>query len=383
MWQALQPHLSIAGGPFACEPAVLTRAGTRRGVLSLFIPDLSVLALLITLLYCLFLFEGYQKLFRDSDTGWHIRTGETILATGALPHSDPYSFTRLGQPWFAWEWGADVLMGGVHRLAGTAGVAMLYALVIASCTWLWFQLTWASGGNFLLAAALAGPMLSTSNIHWLARPHVLSWVFLLVAVIVAERASRRDLGLWWLAALPFTALWTNIHASFFFAPLIALVYAAGTVARAQIWGITVAGRARWFLLAAVAAAAGSLINPYGWQLHQHLFVYLTNADLMARIGEFQSFNFHAEGAFQILLTVAVGMLGGVLALGQGKVAQFLLSVILVGAALRSARGLPLVALIVLPLACGAITEGLAKARGLRPAVRRSLDRFLAYSERLR
>ena len=48
MGQALQPDLYIAGGPFACEPAVLTRAGTRRGVLSLFVPDLSVLALLVT-----------------------------------------------------------------------------------------------------------------------------------------------------------------------------------------------------------------------------------------------------------------------------------------------------------------------------------------------
>ena len=75
------------------------------------VPDLAFATACVTLFYCLFLFQGYQKLFRDSDAGWHIRTGEAILATGTLPRTDPYSFTRAGQPWFAWEWLADVAVG--------------------------------------------------------------------------------------------------------------------------------------------------------------------------------------------------------------------------------------------------------------------------------
>ena len=147
--------------------------------------------------YCLFLFQGYQQLFRDSDAGWHIRTGETILATGTLPRTDPYSFTRGGQPWFAWEWGADVLMGAAHRAGGLAGVAMLYALAVGASVWLWFRLHWAAGGDFLLACGMAPLLLSTCNIHWLARPHVLSWLFLLGAVLFARdvgQAAGRDGG---------------------------------------------------------------------------------------------------------------------------------------------------------------------------------------------
>src|ERR1035438_8514741 len=68
------------------------------------VPDLAFATACVTLFYCLFLFQGYQRLFRDSDAGWHIRTGEAILATATLPRTDPYSFTRGGQPWFAWEW---------------------------------------------------------------------------------------------------------------------------------------------------------------------------------------------------------------------------------------------------------------------------------------
>ena len=75
---------------------------SRPGVLlRWFVPDLAFATACVTLFYCLFLFQGYQKLFRDSDAGWHIRTGEAILTTGNLPRTDPYSFTRGGQPWFA------------------------------------------------------------------------------------------------------------------------------------------------------------------------------------------------------------------------------------------------------------------------------------------
>src|SRR6266568_2213820 len=95
------------------------------------VPDLAFATACVTLFYCLFLFQGYQKLFRDSDAGWHIRTGEAILATGNLPRTDPYSFTRAGQPWFAWEWGADCVMGGVFRVAGLSGLVWIFAMAIA------------------------------------------------------------------------------------------------------------------------------------------------------------------------------------------------------------------------------------------------------------
>src|SRR5712691_10681525 len=190
-----------------------------------------MVAFLITVFYCLFLFSGYQKLFRDSDAGWHIRTGESILSTRALPHTDPYSFTRLGQPWFAWEWGSDALTGAAYMAGGLSGVALFYSLVIAAGVWLWFKLTWMLGGNFLLACLLAIPLLSTCNIHWLARPHVLSWLFLLATVLCAERAELPRL---WTVAVG-SALWTNIHASFFFGPLILAIYAFSHWVRPLVW----------------------------------------------------------------------------------------------------------------------------------------------------
>ena len=316
------------------------------------VPDLAFATACVTLFYCLFLFQGYRNLFRDSAAGWHIRAGEAILATGSLPRTDPYSFTRAGQPWFAWEWLADVGVGSIHRSLGLRGVALFYAAVIAAGVWLWFRLHWALGGNFFVACAMAPLLLSTCNIHWLARPHVLSWIFLLLAVF-PRKPNLIVVGL-------VTALWANVHASFFFAPLIALVFALED---------------RWYLKAAAVAAVAPLLNPYGPQLYVHLFRYLTDTGLLARIGEFQSFDFHTAGAGQIVATVILGVIGGTLALTQKRLSHFALAILITALALRSARALPLCALLLLPIANAAITRWLE-------SVART-HQFLAYSANLR
>lgn len=352
------------------------------------IPDLALCLAVVTLFYCLILFNAPQKLFRDSDTGWHIVTGEKIISTMQLPRTDPYSFTRAGQPWVAWEWGADCVMGGLFRAGGLSGLVWIFALAIAFVTWVWVRLNWAIGGNFFLTCLFASPMLSTANLHWLARPHVFSWIFMLGLIWYFEsRESDSQFRVTHAIGLVLgTALWANVHASFLFAPLLALIYAFGHALRPLIWNLDLRlelKMARWFSMAALFTLLGSLLNPYGYRLHQHLLEYLMNGDLLARVGEFQSFNFHVEGSFQILLTIGIAALGGLLALTQKKLPHALLCAILIGAALRSARGLPMAAILLLPLANGAITDALRRARDLRTGLRRALTSFLRYSDRLR
>ncbi|MBC8166450.1 MAG: hypothetical protein H7Y20_11340 [Bryobacteraceae bacterium] len=346
------------------------------------IPDLAMLTSLLTLVFVLLLFDGTQKLFRDSDAGWHIRTGEVILSGHGLPRSDPYSFSRFKQPWFAWEWGADVLSGAAHMAGGLAFVSGLYALLIATATWLWFQLNWAVGGHFLIAGAMSILMLTTSSIHWHARPHIFSWLFLLLTLLLAENPRRR---LWMVACL--SAAWANLHASFFLLPVLLCIYAAGHFLGPLIWNGLEQDRewrnGRWFGGAAVLAAVASLFNPYGFRVHEHIFRYLANRELLDRIGEFQSFNFHAEGAIQILLTVLIAGMGAVLALGQRKLAHFAIGALFVVLSLRSARVLPVLAMLALPLANSSITVALREYGGFHPGLRRWAIGFVRYGTNLR
>ena len=346
-------------------------------------PDLSIFLAILTLFYCLLLYDGGQKLFRDSDTGWHIRTGEAMLEERRLPSRDPYSFTKAGEAWFAWEWGADLAMGAAHRWDGLRGVAFLYAVAIALCTWLWCRMHWAAGGDFFLVALFAVPMLSTVNLHWLARPHVFSWLLLLGGMLFAERSGRQWAPVSILGVFAGAACWANVHGSFFLAFSLPMVAAAGYGLREMVWAIPSRRDAIWFVQLAGIAFAASFVNPFGWQLHRHVFEYLRNDELLSRIGEFQSFNFHVEGAVQIAVTVLVSIIGGILCWQQRRPDRALIVLLFAGIALRSARGLPLLALVALPYAGGAIRRALGESRELRVGVRRGLDGVLGYTGRLR
>src|SRR4030095_1377919 len=110
----------MSGYPQAI-PTIPVRA--RPGVsvalpVALLLPSIGVVVFAVTLLEVLFLSHGAQGLFRDGDTGWHVRNGESILQSFELPRVDRFSYTRQGQQWFAWEWLSDASFGAVHQLAG-------------------------------------------------------------------------------------------------------------------------------------------------------------------------------------------------------------------------------------------------------------------------
>ena len=289
--------------------------------------------------------------------------------------------------WTAWEWGSDALMGAVHGLAGLDGVACLFGLAIGAAVWMWFRLNWAAGGNFPFAAILVVPMISTSSMHWLARPHVFGWLFLMAVLWWCEQwadehtpVARLTAGELAILAMGSCA-WANLHGSFVLGPAVLMIYALGACVAGEIWGVR--RPVVPYLQATVAAILGSLVNPFGWHLHQRVLAYLTDSALLRRIGEFQSFDFHSAGAGWVLVTVCIGMLGGAAAFSARRPERFFLAIVMTAAALVSARSLPLAAMTLLPLANGSFTEVLARARGLRPQLRRRLDQALTYAGKLR
>ncbi|MEO6760051.1 MAG: hypothetical protein ABIO24_11410 [Saprospiraceae bacterium] len=319
------------------------------------LPDLALALALFTLFYALAFYRAPEQLFRDSDTGWHIRTGERLLREWTVPRVDTYSFAKPGEPWFAWAWAADAAMGLAHQNGALAGVVLLYLAAIALCSWLWVRLHWAAGSNFWFVCILASPMLTAAQLHWLARPHVFGWVWLLMALLLLESGRMR----WWIA-LALSIVWANTHGSFFLLPVLCLIYGV-----------------QWPVLG--AAAIGSIVNPYGWQLHLHLVRYLSNTELLSRIAEFQSFNFHSEGAWQIGALILIAMAGLISALACGQWRRACVLLLLCAMGLRSARGLPVLALAGLPLAAGALTAALSRWPYWPAQGQAALD----YGERLR
>ena len=75
------------------------------------------------------LFAMAARIPTDTDTWWHIRSGEHTLEHGMI-YADPFSHTANGQPWINHSWGAQVIMALVWRLAvlpSTSPLAVLSA----------------------------------------------------------------------------------------------------------------------------------------------------------------------------------------------------------------------------------------------------------------
>ena len=128
----------------------------------------------------------------DADIGWHIRTGELILATHSLPRTDPFSSTMQGQPWFAWEWLYDLLLGILHQACGLNGVVWLCALLVAAIFVLLLSQLLRRGTGLPLAIVLMLLAEAAAAIHLYARPHIVSWLFSLLWFVVLERWERWD-----------------------------------------------------------------------------------------------------------------------------------------------------------------------------------------------
>src|ERR1700747_254161 len=95
------------------------------------LPSFADFAFLMPLAFLFGRMAGVKTLFSDCDTGWHIRTGEWIIAHHAVPTQDIFSFSKPGAPWFAWEWLSDVLFALLFRAAGFKGVLLMAGTIIA------------------------------------------------------------------------------------------------------------------------------------------------------------------------------------------------------------------------------------------------------------
>ena len=330
------------------------------------VPDLSLTAALAGVVFCLFIYDAPWHLFGDSDPGWHIVAGERILATGRIPHSDSFSFLQTGHTWYAHEWLAEIAMALFHRWQGLTGVAFLFTLAIGLAIWMCFRLHLVLGGDFFLACLMASPLVATARVHWLARPHVLSYLFLLATLLYFERAPARFRKRDALVVGLGTAVWANVHGSFPMAMALALLYAAGHAARAFLWKDADRAEERrrtvWFLLAALSSGLGSLLNPYGLALHRHLLEFTLRPELRGPILEWEPYNFARAGTEQILAAAALAGVGALLALRQRNLPHALVIGFLVALGLKSGRGLPVLALLGLPLANAAITRALEAAK---------------------
>jgi hypothetical protein len=314
-------------------------------------PSVADLVFLI-LFWSLFAGALSGKPLADGDVGWHIRNGEQILQTTSIPHSDPFSSSMSGQAWFGWEWLYDILLGAIHVRLGLNGVVWWTALVIAGIFSYLLKVLVRRGTKIPIALLIVLLAMSASTIHFFARPHIISWLFLLIFEVILERWDSNRSKSQLLYFLPLLMLvWVNMHGGFLFGIVLlacywigALIERFGTVDTFE--QVRRQSQVRRLSLALIATVAATFVNPYGYRLHLHVVRYLNNRFLMDQIDEFRSPDFHGVAQKCFLLLVLLTMFVLVRAGKSVRASGFLVLMLAVAAGLYASRNIPLAAVLI-------------------------------------
>jgi len=320
------------------------------------LPSMTDFAFLMPIAFLFGRMGGMDALLADCDTGWHIRTGEWILAHGAVPKQDLFSFSKPDGAWYAWEWLSDVIWAFLYSHGGLATVSFFAILLLAFTFVMLFRLV-RRKSNSVTAIAITMLATAASAVHWLARPHLATLFFVVFFYGILERVRdgrTRVLGIPVLAILPvITVLWTNLHGGFFVG--IVMLAAYGIAELLQI-AFSPDGdarrpalrRAAAYFASALGCLAASLVNPYSYHLHVHMLEYLSDPYLALHIAEFLSVSFHHPLAIFFEGMLVLGALAACWHASKRSFTEPLMLLIWAHGALLSTRNIPIFMLVAAP-----------------------------------
>ncbi len=262
-----------------------------------------------TIILFALLFALAARIPTDTDTWWHIRSGEYTLTRGMI-YADPFSFTKAGEAWINHSWGAQLILYAVWQVAGNFGLAIYTAALATGGMWFVYRM---SSGNVYLKAFAVVMGAATAAVFWSPRPQMLS--FLLSTVILyllyLHKREKTD-RLWYVPVI--MGLWGNLHAGFSIGFILLFGSIAGEIA-GNIFNPKGEFVVPWkgirkMVLVTVVSIAAIVINPYGLNMLAVPFQTVSIGALQNFIQEWNSPNFHERQTWPFVFLL-LGLLGAV------------------------------------------------------------------------
>lgn len=289
----------------------------------------------------------------DPDFWWHLRTGQLIFETRAIPHADIFSHTAQGKEWVTHEWLAEVLIYAIYKLFGWGGLVVSFSCVMTAALWIAYRRAaqlaphpYVAGGAVLLGTLATAPM-------WGVRPQMISFLFTSIYLSVLGDYARRRVQtkeLWWLVPLMF--VWANMHGGYALGLALIGLTGAGLALEELMREKRerqLAVRVRPLLWLFAACALVVPLNPNGLRMFSYPFETLVSHAMHAYIEEWFTPNFHLIISQPLALLMFATF--AVLALSPKRASpgELLLLCVSCYAALRAWRNIPLFALVAMPL----------------------------------
>ena len=307
----------------------------------------------VVLFSMVFVLAVRQSVSIDPDLWWHLKAGQQIIDTRSIPRTDDYSFTKQGSEWVAHEWLSEVIIEGIYRLSGLAGLVTIFSLVIVIALWLTYRRCdgkpYAAGIAILLAAAASSPLFGI-------RPQMLTLLLASIYIVLLERfdPNERSRRLWWL--VPLMLLWVNLHAGFALGLALIGLYIVRAVLDGD-WRYV-----RPLVIMLIVCTAVVPLNPNGFRMFSYPYETLTSESMAVFIQEWHSPNFHKVTYLPLTLLLLGTFAAMALSPARPRLGEIFLVLITAVGALRSARHIPIFSLFAAP-ALAKHLWAIAKDRG--------------------
>ncbi len=246
----------------------------------------------------------------DSDTWWHLKTGQFLLQQHRLPVPDPFAFTTYtGKPAYpqeetvrrfnlTHEWLAQILFYLAYAAGGYTGLVLFRALLLAAFCAVVGWIAWRRAGGFYRAVGAAVAAASGAQVFATDRPYLVT--FLLLAVTIALVEARR----FWILP-PLFLLWANLHGGFFSGWLVLGAYCAASLY--QRWRGRPVADERTLWIASGLAVLLSGVNPNGF-LVLPIMLYYRHSPMQSSLWEWQYPNPWPPSPFSVMLVAAGALL---------------------------------------------------------------------------
>ena len=282
----------------------------------------------------------------DSDTWWHLKTGQYIVEKHSLPIPDPFAYTTYLKPPLthgealardfnlAHSWLGQVVFYLIYAAAGFPGLILLRALLLAAFAGTVGWIVWRRTAGFYRAIGAAITCAGVSAFSTADRPFL--FTYLLLGVTMAILESRR--GVWLLP--PLFALWANLHAGFFMGWVVVGCYCSESLYMHWRRKPQPDERRLWVVSAVALLASG--LNPNGFRFLEVLVAY-RNSPMQSQLYEWQHPAFWQPSWYGFVLWVGIVTL--IVARSKVRPADWLMFILFAAASLQAVRNVTLMALI--------------------------------------
>ena len=250
---------------------------------------------------------GPRMMNIDGDLGRHLTIGSYILDQGRVPTLDLFSHTLPGQPLTPHEWLAQVIFALANRVMGLDGVVLVCGLVIATSFWLVYRQSRNLSQKVLASVLVTVLAMAASSLHWLTRPHIFTFLMLVLWISVLENLRSGRLNRWWLLPV-LMVVWANLHGAFIAGFATWFLYGLG-LAWDAFWRKFPKGEGlhghfwRYYLSGGAAAFLATLINPAGVGLWSTSVGYVGNHYLVSHTAEYHPPNFQEPSTWPFMLMI--------------------------------------------------------------------------------